>query len=72
MIHNTQEPPGTKPNLLLNIVIKWRKGAKQIPKLGSRKRKEQLENREKKRLKISMNEENVISLSRNKIITKSQ
>lgn len=39
MTHNTQEPPGTQPNLLLNIVIKWRKGAKQIPKLRSRKKK---------------------------------
>lgn len=35
--------------------------SQQIPNLGSRKKKEQLENREKERLKINMNEENMSS-----------
>ena len=47
MASNTQEPLGTLPNPFLNIVIKWRKRAKQIPKRGKWK-KEQLANGEKK------------------------
>lgn len=63
MTQNTQEPLGTQPNLLLNIVIKWRKGAKQIPKVVCGKKR--ATNMEKKRMKTSLNEGNVTPRARN-------